>query len=99
MMPFEANLRLLAKIVSENPNYKALDVDFSVSGQDSEALHKVNRISIKWKLVKTEAAGPSTKETNGEAQFDPLNTSESISKTEVAILEDVLKDKRKGFKV
>jgi hypothetical protein len=99
MMPFEANLRLLAKIVSENPNYKALDVDFSVSGQDSEALHKVNRISIKWKLVKTEAAGPSTKETNGEAQFNPLNTSESISKTEVAILEDVLKDKRKGFKV
>ncbi len=99
MMPFEANLRLLANIVNENPNYKALEVDFSVSGQDNKAPHKVDYIRITWKLVKAGGADPTTKEATGEARFNPLNTSESISKTEVAILEEVLKAKRKGFKV
>lgn len=94
MMPFEANIRLLAKIVSENDNYKGLKVEFKAADQDSIAKHKVEEISISWKLLKADGAAATVKEAEGQAKFNPLNTEASISKTEVAILEQTLKEKR-----
>jgi hypothetical protein len=99
MMPFEANIRLLANIVKKNPNYAKLLVLFSASGQDKIAKHKVDRITIEWKLVKASNASKGAKGASGEAQFNPLSVGESISKTEIAILEQVLKEKRQELKV
>lgn len=96
MMPFEANIRLLAKIVNEDTQqrYKALKVTFKATGQDPKAKHRVEEISISWELVKDSKAASSVKGAKGEAKFKPLQTDASISKTEVAILEQTLKQKR-----
>lgn len=96
MMPFEANIRLLAKLVNEDTQkrYKALQVTFKASGQHPKAKHRVDEISISWKLIKSSTAPTSVKEASGEAKFKPLQTDVSISKTEVALLEKTLKEKR-----
>lgn len=98
MMPFEANIRLLANVVSEDDNYDKLKVSFSASGQDKLAKHKVDQIKIKWELVKAMGADEDAKDAKGEANFDPLNVGESISKAEIALLEEVLKRKREEVK-
>ncbi len=98
MMPFESNIRRLAKIANENENYEGLDVKFSASDQDTDAKHKVNKISIQWKLVKANPRDVNTKEAYGKAEFKPLNTNSNISKKEVDILEKLLKDKREEVK-
>src|SRR5690606_34640642 len=52
MIPFESNLKSLAKIARENPNYSHVDVIFDVENIDPAAKHKVEKITIEWKLNK-----------------------------------------------
>ncbi|WP_218081198.1 hypothetical protein [Anthocerotibacter panamensis] len=99
MMPIESHLRTLANIVKDNNSvYKELEVTFSITGQDSDAPHKVGAINIKWKLIKRSSAAATVKDGSGEAKFNPLETDASISKTDVAVLEEALKDHRDKVK-
>ncbi|QRK06085.1 DUF4157 domain-containing protein [Archangium violaceum] len=104
MMPVEANIRLLSNIVKENRNlYSSLTVNFSVDGQDANAKHKVNEIKIEWCLNPvqgdpTPVQGDPTKECKGEARFAPLTTNANISKMEIGILEEKLKEHREQVK-
>jgi hypothetical protein len=95
MMPFESNIRLLGNIVHDNPTrYKKLEATFAVDGQANPARHKVDEIKLSWKLVKADAAPGTVKDIQGEAAFSPLRRDASISKTEVGVLETVLKEER-----
>ena len=98
MMPFESNVRTLASLVGENDNYDELKVSFAVNNQYGVAKHRFNEILIKWTIKKSETASMGTRDLNGEAKFSPLSTASSISKDEVKIIEDALKDKRDGLK-
>jgi hypothetical protein len=95
MMPFEANIRLLANVVNEDKQkYKHLKVKFLAIKQDLKAKHKVGQISIEWNLVSKAQKNV----TQGKATFNPLDTAASISKTEIDILEKTLKAKRDEIK-
>lgn len=95
MMPFESNIRTLGKIVKDHSDkFDSLKVKYSVEGQHSVAKHKVEKIKINWELVKKGTAAPTVKDTKGEAVFKPLTGDATISKDEVAMLEQALKAER-----
>lgn len=97
MMPFEANIRHLATLVSKSSDYEQLEVSYSVNnGPNGAALHSYNQIRMAWKLVKAEDAGMGAKDLKGQATFAPLSTNSSISKDEIGIIESALKEKREG---
>jgi hypothetical protein len=99
MMPFEANLRLLASIVQENSHlYEPLEVTFTTSDPDADAPHKVDEINIRWEMKKKRGAGAKVKETSGDATFKPLNASSNISKFEVEKIQEALKNEREKVK-
>jgi len=94
MIPFESNLKSLAKIVRESKNYDRVEVTYAVNKIHSKAKHKVEEIGIKWKLVA--ASNKKVYEPHGEAIFHPLDTSTNISKDEVELLETTLKTDREN---
>jgi len=94
MIPFESNIRSLATIAGSSPNYNRLDVEYSIDRPNNPATHVVENIIIDWKLEKSNTAASSTYEPEGKATFKPLETASNISKKEVELLEEALKDKR-----
>ncbi len=100
MMPFEANIKLLAGVVKNHKHIiDKLSVNFYVEGIDGDAKHQVNSIVIDWKIVyKLGIPFADYPKVEGKAVFKPLNGSSSISKIEVGHLENLLKSSRDGLK-
>lgn len=101
MIPFEANIRALAGIVSQNPKlYKQLDVTWQALNQVDSAKHAYKGIGIAWKLIPQSGLkkGPKGLENaEGQAVFDVLQTGSLLAKKEVELLEEVLKTAREGL--
>ncbi|HEU4716472.1 MAG TPA: hypothetical protein VFU15_01510 [Bacteroidia bacterium] len=91
MIPFESNIRQLGAIVKKYPNkYKEFKVDWAVAKQYEGAAHAFSEISIDWKLINKSGADA----TSGHVAFNPMHTASNISKDEVNLLENKLKEKR-----
>lgn len=92
MIPFESNLKSLAKMARDDPYFYGLDVTWDVAGRVLR--HKVNTISISWTLSVTDEAPEALDELTGEARFSPLATGSVLSKDEIGFLEDELREAR-----
>lgn len=91
MIPFESNIRVLAAAIPKSKNYQSLNVEWSASGSIAKAPHAFNTIQIQWRLNHKTAKA---KDINGIARFNPLHTGSNISKKEVELLENALKEVR-----
>ncbi len=94
MMPFEANIRALGSIVHDESDYDSVEVDYIGDKADPNAPHKVDAIKMNWKVNLSSSASLGKVAPEGEAVFDPLETSSHIAKEEVEELEQTLKDIR-----
>jgi hypothetical protein len=96
MMPFESNLKSLARLAGSGAElrYKHLDVEWSTDGENYG--HSFDTIKIKWKLEKKDNQPGSVKEPEGTAEFSPLKVGSVLSKNEVAYLEHALQRSRDG---
>ena len=92
MIPFESNLKSLAKMAREDAYFYGLDVTWNVAARTLP--HKVGTISISWTLTVSEAAPEELEELTGEARFSPLATGSVLSKDEIGFLEDELREAR-----
>ena len=88
MIPFESNIKTLATEVEKNPNYSHLGVTWQAT--KPAASHAFHSIKIGWTLY----GNNNVSNIDGDAEFDPLNTSNNISKDEVDELERALKAMR-----
>lgn len=92
MIPFESNIRHLGTAVKTHPNkYSRLQVTWSVSGYI--ARYAYSTIKIEWNLFRKNG----TKQATGSVSFDPLDTSNNISKNEVDKIENILSEIRNGL--
>jgi len=92
MIPFESNIRHLGTAVKKHSDkYSKLEVIWSVSGQI--ATHAYETIRISWGLFRHNG----TLKATGDISFQPLNTSNNISKNEVAKIENLLTEVRNGL--
>ncbi|NHN24918.1 hypothetical protein FIA58_004435 [Flavobacterium jejuense] len=92
MIPFESNIRTLATAVGNNKTkYSRLDVKWSVTNRVQK--HAYQWIRIAWILYKKNGG----KQTQGEANFQPLHTGSNISKKEIEKLETALQEVRSNL--
>lgn len=93
MMPFESNLKSLAKIVAEHDQvHDSMTVTWSISGALNQ--HRYNQIRIQWLLNNSATAPDDQEEHSGDVRFSPLATGSVLSKAEVGLLEDALREAR-----
>lgn len=92
MIPFESNIRLLANEVETNDNYRELIVRWSATG--SRAHHAFANMKIEWRLM---PANNTAAPASGVAEFSPFQTGNNISKKEVTMIEDALKNAREDI--
>lgn len=91
MIPFESNIRHLGTAVKNNAAYSHLDVTWSAFSPIAK--YAFSKIAIRWSLFKKKGG----KQASGYVSFDPLDTSNNISKNEVDKIEEILTDIRKGL--
>ena len=109
MIPFESNLKSLAKIAFNNKNkFNGLDVTWTTSQPKQGTSHVVDSITIKWELKQKSASAsasasaaqqssPGDLKISGEATFRPLKTDTVLSKKEIELLSKALTDARTGL--
>ncbi|KRD10385.1 hypothetical protein ASE21_11800 [Flavobacterium sp. Root901] len=91
MIPFESNIRHLGTAVKNSNKYSRLSVTWSAFGQIAK--YAYSKITISWTLFKKGGG----KKATGYVSFDPLDTSNNISKNEVDKIEEILTDIRQGL--
>lgn len=92
MIPFESNLKSLAKMAREDDYFYRLNVTWDVAGR--QLRHRVSTISISWDLRLSNLAPDGIEPVTGEALFSPLATGSVLSKDEIGFLEDELRQAR-----
>ncbi|MES2045236.1 MAG: DUF4157 domain-containing protein [Pseudomonadota bacterium] len=92
MIPFESNLKSLAKLAREDDYFYRLNVTWDVAGR--QLRHRVSTISIRWNLRLSNLAPDGIEPVTGEALFSPLATGSVLSKDEIGFLEDELRQAR-----
>ncbi len=92
MIPFESNLKALATVARDNPDFTGVSATWSIGGEVRR--HSWSRIVITWRLNKAATAPAELEEPHGTAQFSPLAAGNVLSKDEVQFLEDALREAR-----
>ena len=91
MMPFEANIRLLAGIVRDHPHLQALDVEWSVEGGQG---HRYETLRINWFVDPTQDAPDDidalAEQASGSIEVANLYNDTRLSKDEVRLIEGSL---------